>query len=230
MKVSKTHILIIIVSVYISVVLAFATQSRDSGNQRKNLSAVTGPEHPVIVIEIEIPHGPVKDGLAAFLMCPRNQFKLGEPIRLMHGILFRGPEWDMAIQPPSGAVNPGLELDAPDWDCPEWDMTIQPPAGFDIRTIDSWLKITGPDGNDVAFTGLIGCRPRHHPKNRLRLFPGSFIGKQSYDIRRFYDLNTPGTYSIEWHYGATHEPKVAEGDTWWVGELVSNEVHIEIVK
>ncbi len=38
-----------------------------------------------------MPHGPVKDGLAAFLLCHRQQFKLGEPIPLSYGILNIGP-------------------------------------------------------------------------------------------------------------------------------------------
>lgn len=227
MKITNKTFMAIIVWVCVSVVLTCATQDKDYGNKDKNFPGVTGPE-PNLVVDVSLPHGPVKDGLAAFLMCPRNQFKVGEPIRLMYGILFRGPEWDMTEHPPAGAVNVGLKFGAP---VPIWIMIIQRPSGLFVATFDSRLSIKGPDDNDVPrVRGVIGCFPKANPNNRIELAAGSFLGKTSFDLRRAYEFNTPGIYTIRWHYQGWHDHRIVGGDAWWAGELVSNEVQVEIVK
>lgn len=231
MNATNRKICIVIGSVCVSVVLAYIAQGRDNRDGQESLSAATVPEHQVILVEIPISHGPVKDGLAAFLMCQQKQFKVGEPIRLMYGVLFRGAEWDMRIKPRSGAVNLGPELNMPKEECPFWYMAIQRPSGLFVRTFHSRLSITGPDGNEVPWVrGPIGCRPIANPNSRIALGPGSFLGKTSLDIHRSYDLNTPGIYTIRWHYRGWHDDRVPESSSWWAGELISNEIQIEIAE
>lgn len=126
-----------------------------------------------IDINIAMSHGPVKDGLAAFLICERNQFKLDQPIPLLYGIVYNGPDESMAVPAPNPAVDPSNR---------------------------SWFSITGPDGNDVPYMGVYATFPRLSPKDVLRLKRRNFHGRLTPNIRGNFKLSTPGIYTIKWHY------------------------------
>jgi len=171
-----------------------------------------------------MPHGPVKDGLAAFLMCERKKFKIGEPIPIMVGIVYGGTEKYMTVVKPISVTGSPGNL--------------------------SWLSITGPDGRDVPYTGdfIHFLPPKCEPESEweVRLTARRFCGISVDDIRsapypwgpdrwlpdRYGDmdrdghkLDTPGSYTIKWHYS------IAGMFTClgWQGHLVSNEIQIEIV-
>ncbi len=151
-----------------------------------------------VAISIAMSHGPVKDGLAAFLICERNQFKLDEPVPLLYGIVYNGQDESMAVPAPNPAVDPSNR---------------------------SWFSITGPDGNDVPYMGVYATFPRLSPKDVLRLKRRNFHGRLTPNIRGNFKLCTPGIYTIKWHY----QIGSIVGDSCWVGELVSNEIQIEIL-
>jgi len=150
-------------------------------------------------INIAMSHGPVKDGLAAFLICEQNQFKLDEPVPLLCGVVYDGPAERVTILAPPGAVDPDNI---------------------------SWLSITGPDGNDVPYMGVYVMHPLPDPKDALQLRRHRFHGYLDRNIRGDFKLCTPGTYTIKWHC----EMRPVDGVSCWTGELVSNEIQIEIVK
>lgn len=150
-------------------------------------------------MNIGMSHGPVKDGLAAFLICEQNQFKLDEPVPLLYGIVYNGPDESMAVPAPNPAVDPSNI---------------------------SWFSITGPDGNDVPYMGVYATFPRLSPKDVLRLKRRNFHGRLTPNIRDYFKLCTPGIYTIKWYY----QIGSIVGVSCWTGELVSNEIQIEIVK
>jgi len=144
-------------------------------------------------------HGPMKDGLAAFLICERKQFKIGEPIPVMFGIVYGGSEMH---------------------------MTFQLPSGPDSRGGLSWFSITGPDGKDVPFTAdfdVLGPGPE--AKQAIWLTARRFCGIVKNDVRWGYKFDTLGSYTIKWHYRI---PTTSDG-SWWQGHIVSNEIKIEII-
>jgi hypothetical protein len=124
-------------------------------------------------VNIAMSHGPVKDGLAAFLICEQNQFKLDEPVPLLYGIVYNGPDESMAVPAPNPAVDPSNR---------------------------SWFSITGPDGNDVPYMGVYATFPRLSPKDVLRLKRRNFHGRLTPNVRDYFKLCTPGIYTIKWHY------------------------------
>lgn len=124
-------------------------------------------------MNIGMSHGPVKDGLAAFLICERNKFNLEQPIPLLYGIVYNGPDESMAVPAPNPAVDPSNR---------------------------SWFSITGPDGNDVPYMGVYATFPRLSPKDVLRLKRRNFHGRLTPNIRDYFKLCTPGIYTIKWHY------------------------------
>jgi hypothetical protein len=146
----------------------------------------------------QMSHGPVKDGLAAFLICERKQFRVGEPIVVIYGIvLLRDSEkQEIMVCPPGPLVDHDF----------------------------SWLSVKGADGKDIPYTGFhIDYVISDSKKIKRRLWRGQFLG--NYDsIEGIYSLSKAGTYTVKWNY------KAIPGYPWWQGELVSNEIQIEIVK
>lgn len=222
MKITNKSIWTIIVSVCIFAVLASFLLGKANNEDDNTSSNILPAKHTDLSKEEQIllqklqetrreartprtSHGPMKDGLATFLICERKQFKVGEPIPAMHGIIYGGAEKDMTVQPPFPAALPG---------------------NF------SWFSITGPDGKDVPYTGPSVHFVPPEPKWAMKLRAKLFCGRVCNDVRDSYKLDTPGFYTIRWHYNIPHThniPHTSNG-SWWQGHLVSNEIQIEIVK
>jgi len=149
-------------------------------------------------LKIQMSHGPVKDGLAAFLLCERKQFRIGQPIPVLQGVVYGGHEKHMTIQAPY----------------PAW-----------VPNLVSWFSVRGPDGKDIPYTGPEPKLMPPNPKNTLRLRRHGFCGIDWPDIRWGHKLSKPGAYTIKWHYRSP----AGDGGSWWTGELVSNEIQIEIL-
>ena len=81
MKINSTNIRIIIVCVCVFAVLVYAALSKDKGGKDANEAARSVPEKDMGV-KIAMSHGPVKDGLAAFLICEQSQFT--DLARILH--------------------------------------------------------------------------------------------------------------------------------------------------
>jgi len=199
MKVSNTSIWIIIVLVCMLAVLACVTLSKGNNNEDKNRSSTAVPAKD-LGVKLAMSHGPVKDGLAAFLICEQNQFKLDEPIPLLYGVVYYGlAESEYPTIPvPYPAVDPGNI---------------------------SWLSVTGPDGNDIPYIGVYVMFPLLDPRDVLRLKRRCFHGRLTPNIRDDFKLCTPGLYTIKWHYRISPTSDAS----WWTGKLISNEVQFEIV-
>jgi hypothetical protein len=148
-------------------------------------------------------HGTASEGLAAFLICERKQFKrkqfkLNEPISVMLGIVYEKIGQPMTVQPPY---------------CP-----FQPEHS-------SWFWIKDIHGNDVPYTGwTVDYAHGPGPESAVRLGDGIFCGMK-WNIRWNYKLDTPGIYTIEWNYRMPHTPNAS----WWQGHIISNEIKIEII-
>jgi len=200
MKINSTNIRIIIACVCVFAVLVYATLSKDKDDKDADAAAGSMPEKDMGV-KIAMSHGPVKDGLAAFLICEQGQFKLDEPIPLLYGVVYGGlaeSEYP-TIPAPYPAVDPGNA---------------------------SWFSVTGPDGNDIPYMGVYVTFPLLDPRDVVRLKRRCFRGLFTPNIRYDFKLGTPGLYTIKWHWRIRPQ----DGISSWVGELVSNEIQIEIVK
>jgi len=152
-----------------NMLLAAAAKPKDMGKPKP------GDSTPV-AINIAMSHGPVKDGLAAFLICQQKQFKIGEPIIVIYGIvLLRGTEkQEIMVCPPGPLVDHDF----------------------------SWLSVKGPGGKDVPYTGFHIDYEISDPKKIMhRLWQRQFVG--SYDsVEQIYNLSDPGTYTVKWNYKA----------------------------
>jgi len=177
------------------------SQAQQKPPEPKNVS--TSEESPIAGLLL---HGKVKDGLAAFLLCHRDRFKIGEPIPLNYGIINVGPGADVEH---SHNVRIWFFATRP------WD-----PKNF------VWLEVTGPDGKNIRYHGgAIEWRAKHPvDKNSVFLRHRQFIGTFFPDLRETFELNKPGTYKVRLGYNPWFE------DGPWTGELMSNEVQFEIVK
>lgn len=164
------------------------------------------------------PHGPAKDELAAFLVCPRDHFKAEEPIPLSYGLILVGPGLRSRDEEPSA-------LQKRVW---------QPRPPMDPIN-HSWFEVAGPDGEEVRYQGVCPSYAAQQPsdENTVLLRRGSFFGRTHADLGRNldlvkpgafrdFDLRKPGTYKVRWFY----ETDPAEGV--WHGKLISNEVTFEI--
>jgi HEAT repeat protein len=155
------------------------------------------------------PHGEVKDGLAAFLLCHKHRFEIGEPIPLSYGIIF---------------VGPGLERRS------EETYKLQTKVWRPLSPVDpdnaSWFEVTDPDGENVPYYGIYVTWPVPKPldENTALLRYGEFIGRPHSDLcgGGAFHLSKAGIYRVQWVY----EP--SSGDGLWSGKLVSNELQIEI--
>jgi len=200
MKINSINIRIIIACVCVFAVLVYSTLSKDKNDKDADEAARSVPEKDMDV-KIAMSHGPVKDGLAVFLICEQSQFKLDEPIPLLYGVVYGGPAESEypTIPEPYPAVDPGNV---------------------------SWFSVTGPDGNGIPYMGIYVMFPRLDPRDVLQLKPRCFRGRFTPNIRYDFKLDTPGLYTIKWHWRIRPEYGISS----WVGELVSNEIQIKVVE
>ncbi|MHC4735143.1 MAG: hypothetical protein ACYTDW_11905 [Planctomycetota bacterium] len=174
------------------------------------------------------PHGEAKDGLAAFLLCHRAHFKVGQPIPLSYGIINVGSglEWETNLE--EAEKNAKLKTRI-------WWLGNNP----ELRYNYSWFEVTGPDGNNVPYRGSTGTLPNYTAavvdKYSMVLYHRQIVGYHYPDLRgpltsfpglekSFFDLSKLGTYKVRWGYS----PWWKVGP--WTGTLMSNEVEFEIVK
>jgi HEAT repeat protein len=157
------------------------------------------------------PHGEAKDGLAAFLLCRKHRFQIGEPIPLSYGLIF---------------VGPGLERRSDD--VYKLKIKVWRPLGPVDPDNASWFEVTGPDGKNVPYHGIYVTTavPKPSDENTALLRYGEFIGRPRSDLcgGGAFHLNKVGIHRVQWFY----EPLFA-GEGLWSGKLVSNEIQIEIV-
>lgn len=155
-------------------------------------------------------HGETHGGLAAFLRCPGNRFRVGEPIPLHYGLILVGRGLD--------------ETDAETSKLRTKVLRPFPPVDPKNR---SWFEVTDPDGNNVAYKGpfVSWALPRATDENTVVLRHGESIGAVHRDLTEFgtFRLSRPGTYKVVWW----HEPFHVAG--LWSGKLMSNEIRFEIV-
>lgn len=195
MEVVNTKISIIIVGVCILTATGYVALGKGKNSKDANVAATRVPEKNMHV-KLAMSHGPMKDGLAAFLICGQNQFRVGEPITIMLGIAYlKQSKVQMSVWLP----RPVRE-------------------GFTSR-----LSINEPDGKEISH--IVGHANYFIPdpnKYTAHLRVGQFVGRYE-SLRKYHDFIKPGLYTIKWNYRA-HPAKF-----WWQGELVSNEIQIEIL-
>ena len=202
------------------------SQAQQKPPQPKSISTYEAP--PMVGL---LPHGEVKDGLAAFLLCHRYHFKVGEPIPLTYGIINVGPGLGMETTWQEADENAKFKIRI-------WWLYSEP----ELRWTYSWFEVTGPDGQDVPYRGMTGTLPGTMPLEfSVLLHHRQFIGSVDPDLRGLltsdflgesdlediffdFDLSKPGTYKVRWGYAP-----VWEGGPW-TGELMSNKVKFKIVK
>ncbi len=177
-----------------------------------------------------LPHGQVKDGLAAFLLCHRGRFKVGQPIPLTYGIINVGSglEWEIDVQ--KTEENSKLKTRV-------WWLGNNPELQYNY----SWFEVTGSDGNNVPYRGGTGTLQNfttevadklsvvlHHRQIVGNHYPDLRGPLASYPepniVKHYYNLSKPGTYKVRWGYN----PWWKVGP--WTGKLMSNEVQFEIVQ
>lgn len=194
MKIINKTLWTIIVSFCIFAVLA-SLQLSKANNEDNNKSSSTAPaKHTDLskeqilrqkYLELRKPrmsHGPAKEGLAAFLICERKQFKSDEPVSVLLGIVYGRIGKPVTVQPPYCPFQPG-------------DF--------------SWFCITGPYGESVPYTGgIVGHADGLGPESAIRLGDGIFCGMM-WNLRWNYKLDTPGSYTIKWNYRMPHDPNAS---------------------
>ncbi len=154
------------------------------------------------------PHGDVKDGLAAFLMCRGNRFKVGQPIPLSYGVVLVGDGLEV-----EGHAMAKLRL-----------RVWRPFRPLDPLNV-SWFEVTGPNGKKVPYHGMAMDFAHTQPVEELSalLHHRQFAGMTHPDLGESFEMNKPGTYKVRWSY----KPWFKGGP--WVGKLMSEEVEFEIV-
>ena len=176
-----------------------------------------------------LPHGEVKDGLAAFLLCHHDCFKVGQAIPLSYGIVNVGSGLQRETNLQEADENAKFKIRI-------WWLYSEP----ELRWTYSWFEVTGPDGQDVPYRGMTGTLPGSMPLDEFSvlLHHRQFIGSVFPDLRGWltsdledaediffdFDLSKPGTYKVRWGYAP-----VWEGGPW-TGTLMSNEVKFEVVE
>jgi len=151
-------------------------------------------------------HGEVnKDGLAAFLMPHKIQFKIGEPIPLSFGIVFIHPE-------PTEPVSRKIKVWRP--------MYPIDPLNY------SWFEVKGPDGQEVPYTGANLDYGEFKPSadNCTLLYHGDLVGR-TVDLcsMESFKIKSAGKYKVRWKYMGNDAPGI------WSGQLFSNELEIDVV-
>ena len=206
MKTTNTTSRVIFLCASVFILIALITVSKATDYNKDIRSGTVAAKS--VDVKIGMSHGPVKDGLAAFLYCERKKFTVGEQVPLNIGLVYWGtskeePAQSVTVQRPCGPLNPGGS---------------------------SWFIVKDSDGNDVSYTGWIASfKFTEGNVSRLtsKLYRGSFLGTHCKDGEiNGYRLEKPGIYTITWHYRTIAFP----GSCWWQGELVSNEIQFEIVK
>ena len=189
------------------ILLSHATMRR--GEEKPAQAPATGKSEQTEGAK-RFQHGEVKDGLAAFLMCRGNRFKVGEPIPLSYGVIFVGP-----------AVDDRESQDTSKLKMRVWWLQNRPESLGNY----SWFEVTGPGEQNVPYHGGTATLPRSAPLDEFSVYlhHGQFVGATHLDLRRNFDLNKPGTYKVRWGY----KPWFEGGS--WTGKLMSNEVQFEIV-
>jgi len=205
------------------------SQAQQKPPQPKSISTYEAP--PMVGL---LPHGEVKDGLAAFLLCHRYHFKVGEPIPLTYGIINIGPGLGMETTWQEASENANLETRV-------WWLGNNPELQYNY----SWFEVTGPDGKDVPYHGSTGTLPNltaavvdkfsvvlyhrqfigYHYPDLCGLLASDFLGESDLeDIFFDFDLSKPGIYKVRWGYN----PWWKVGP--WTGELMSNKVEFKVLK
>ena len=221
----KTSLSWIAVCVGLLILITYVTLSQAQQEKSQPKSTCTSKKPQVTGL---LPHGKVKDGLAAFLLCHRDSFKVGEPIPLTYGIINVGSglEWEIDVQ--KTEENSKLKTRV-------WWLGNNPELQYNY----SWFEVTGPDGKDVPYRGGTGTLPNYTAavvdKFSVVLHHRQFVGNHYPDLRgpltsfpglekTFFDISKPGLYKVRWSY----EP-FWKGEPW-TGKLMSNEVQFEIVE
>jgi hypothetical protein len=179
---------------------------------------VLGPDHQPLG---NFAHGDEQDGLAAFLVVHADRYKVGEYVRLSFGVMAVG----------TGTI-PAITTD---WQ--DWKMRVMIPGRGVLHTAEGWISITGPDGKEVPYRGMVVDRipPRPTVDNTVLLELGQFAGSYDpiippYSLINVFDLSRPGKYTAQWHYRTPPNWMAQElaGVKVWSGELASNKVTFEI--
>lgn len=212
------------IAIYVGLLVVISyvilSQAQQKPHQPKSISTY---EEPTMVGLL--PHGEVKDGLAAFLLCHRYHFKVGEPIPLTYGIINIGPGLEMETTWQEASENANLETRV-------WWLPHEPELPFNY----SWYEVTDANGQNVPYRGSTGTLPGTIPEDySVSLRHRQFIGRIDPDLRLLlisefediffdFDLSKPGTYEVQWGYNPWFEGEP------WTGELMSNKVKLKIVK
>lgn len=155
------------------------------------------------------PHGEPKEGLAAFLLCQKHRFEIGEPIPLYYGLIFVGPGLE-------GRNGEAYKLQVKVW---------RPLSPVDPNNA-SWYEVRGPDGASVPYHGVYvsWAIPEPSDENIALLRFGESIGRPHFDLcdGGAFHLNESGIYKVRWFYHPF------SGGGVWSGKLMSNELQIEI--
>ena len=118
-----------------------------------------------------LPHGEVKDGLAAFLLCHRDCFKVGQAIPLSYGIVNIGSGLRRETNLQEADENAEFKIRI-------WWLQNEP----ELRWNYSWFEVTGPDGQDVPYHGGTGTLPSSVPLDEfsvlLHLHPAERLWKK----------------------------------------------------
>jgi hypothetical protein len=190
-------------AMYLSVLLLLVGTWSAAKDERKDEQAKV-PSPPLATGGIT--HGQSDRGLAAFLVTSGRPFQSGGWIALSYGLICT------ANQPEQIEVPKSLKI-------------VRPYPAADPNN-HSWFSVSGPDGGGLKYRGEFPHWPRAQPGQVVLLRTGEFIGRTSIHAELHFDFSKPGKYRIRWHY-LPDAPEGLEGV--WTGELVSNEVQIEIV-
>lgn len=150
-------------------------------------------------VPLQIPHGTVKDSLGAFLISP---------------ICDRAVSAGQPVPVMFGVIYLRTAGEIAD-ELRIWPVV--PPA--DPVNL-SWFTVKGPDGKNLRWGGGAIDYPGFGPELAISLRQNSFYGTIA-DLAEYFEFKEPGVYRITWHY--TGRDRGA-----WTGELISNEILIEI--
>jgi len=211
------------ISLVALIVCVALSQTQQKPPEPKNVS--TSGESPIAGL---LPHGKVKDGLAAFLLCHRARFKVGQPIPLTYGIINISSGLQRETKLREAEDNAKFKMRV-------WWLQNEPADQYNY----SWFEVTGPDGQNILCRASGGTLPNYTAavvdKFSVVLYHRQFVGKHYPDLRGLripkfshirpdFDLTKPGTYKVRWGYS----PWWKVGP--WTGTLMSNEVQFEVVK